>query len=180
MNKMVYKMEINPLENRIKYENYLEKKLQLDPYISRYIFKHPKESRFQLLFLELKPKNKKKKSKIVHPRNIMLNSDKRTSIIIKNIPDNYTSKEFKEIIFNYCKYIDFFYIPSSVKTRKNLRVAFINVLDYKDIVPIYIGLLFKNDFFPNEPNIKIEICYSNVQGRVELIKRFLPELQNTK
>lgn len=173
-------MESDLPEKKIKYEKYLEEKYQLDPCISRYIFKHPKESRFKSLFLQLKPKNKKKKPKIVQPRNIMLNYDKRTSIIIKNIPNNYSSKQFEEVVLKYCKHIDFFYIPSSIKTRKNLRVAFINVLDYKDIVPIYIGLLFKNNFFPNDPNIKIEICYSNVQGRLELIKRFLPELQNNK
>ena len=87
--------------------------------------------------------------------------------------------QFKKIVFTFSKEIDFFYIPKNIKTRRNLRVAFVNVLNYKQIVPIYMGLLYKMKFIYSSPKIKMEICYSKVQGKEKLIKRFFPnELLN--
>ena len=77
---------------------------------------------------------------MVNPKNVNLGLDKRTSIIIKNIPDYISDSQFKNIILSFNKDIDFFYVPSNIKTRKNLRVAFVNVLESKQIVPIYMGL----------------------------------------
>ena len=134
-------------------------------------FSHPKESRFKSLFKTTKPK--KRKTMLVHPKNISLDLDKRTSIIIKNIPENITPEQFKRIITNFSPYIDFYYIPSNIKTRKNLRVAFVNVIDYKQIVPIYMGLLYRMKFKYDNPDIKMEICYSKHQGKIKLIERFL-------
>ena len=151
---------------------------KLNPESTKFFFKYPKESRFNELFKLLKKKNKKRKKLVVDPKYIMLDLDKRTSIIIKNIPDDISSFQFESIILNLCKDIDFFYVPKSVKTRKNLRVAFINVINYRQIVPIYMGLMYKVKFVYNNPNIELEICYSKVQGRAELIKRFLSELQS--
>lgn len=150
--------------------------LKLNPITSRKIFTYPQESRFTQLFKDPKYRNKKRKTLAVSLKYIMLDLDKRTSIIIKNIPDDITSLQFEQIILNFCKEIDFFYVPNSIKTRKKLRVAFVNVLNYKHIVSIYMGLVYKIKFKYNNPNIKIEICYSKVQGRIQLIKRFLNEL----
>ena len=61
----------------------------------------------------------------------------------------------------------------NIKTRRNLRVAFVNVLEYKQIVPIYMGL-YKMKFVYNSPNIEMEICYSKVQGKEQLFRRFFP------
>ena len=152
----------------------------LNPDSTKFFFKYPKESRFNTLFKLLKKKNKKRKKLIVDPKYIMLDLDKRTSIIIKNIPDDITSIQFENIILNFSKDIDFFFVPNSVKTRKNLRVAFINAINYKQIVSIYMGLMYKVKFVYSNPNIELEICYSKVQGRDELIKRFLSELQTNK
>ena len=153
-------------------EKYLINTLNISINISKQIFSHPKESRFRKLFQEIKPKNKKRKAMIVNPKKILMNLDKRTSIIIKNIPEEITAEQFKNIIFNFSPYINFFYIPFSILTRRQLRVAFINVVNYKYIVPIYMGLLYKTKFKYSNPDIEIEICYSRVQGKDELIKRF--------
>ncbi len=150
--------------------------LELNPITSKEIFTYPEESRFSQLFKDPKYRNKKRKNLAVSLKYIMLDLDKRTSIIIKNIPDNITSLQFEKIVLNFCKDINFFYVPISIKTRKKLRVAFVNVLNYKHIVSIYMGLVYKMKFEYNNPNIKIEICYSKVQGRIQLIKRFLNEL----
>ncbi len=107
----------------------------------------------------------------VVPKNVMLGLDKRTSIIIKNIPDYISNAQFQKIVLSLCKDIDFFFVPLNITTRKKLRVAFVNVLNYKQIVPIYMGL-YKMKFVYNNPNIEMEICYSKVQGKDQLIKRF--------
>ena len=157
-------------------DKYLINSLKLNIKLITIIFKHPEESRFKDLFSTIKVK-KKRKTMSVNPKNIMLGLDKRTSIIIKNLPDNISSNEFKRIIINYCPFIDFFYVPFKIRTRKKLRVAFVNVLNYMQIVPIYMGLLYKLKFVYDNPSIKMEICYSKVQGKNQLIQRFFHEFQ---
>jgi len=157
-------------------EKYLIESLNLNIDSYSLIFQHPKESRFKILFGDLKSK-RKRKTMSVNPKNIMLGLDKRTSIIIKNIPEELTPEQFKKIILNFNPYIDFYYVPMKIKTRKKLRVAFVNVLNFLDIVPIYMGLLYKMKFIYHNPHIEMEICYSKVQGKDLLIKRFFQELK---
>ena len=90
-----------------------------------------------------------------------------------------SDEQFKKIILNFSHEFDFFYVPLNIKTRKNLQVAFINVLDSKQIVPIYMGL-YKMKFIYNSPNIEMEICYSKVQGKEQLLRRFFffPQIMN--
>ena len=153
--------------------NYLIDKLKLCPDKAKMFLNHPEESRFKEYFSTIKPK-KKRKTMIVNPKNIMLGIDKRTSIIIKNIPDDVTDEQFQKIVYSFNQDINFFYIPMNIKTRKKLRVAFVNVLNFKQIVPIYMGLIYNVKFIYNNPNIEMEICYSKVQGKQLLIQRFFP------
>ena len=159
------------------FEKYLLDSLDLNKEAVTIIFKHPKESRFKYLFDNIKTKRKRKTLSVV-PKNIILGLDKRTSIIITNIPENITPEQFKQIILNINPHIDFFYVPLKIKTRKKLRVAFVNVLNYLQIVPIYMGLLYRMKFIYNNPDIEMEICYSKVQGKDLLIKRFFQELNS--
>ena len=155
-------------------EKYLIYSLNLDEKHISPIFCHPKESRFKDLFINIKMK-KKRKTMMVNPKNIMLGKDKRTSIIIKNIPENLSIQQFKQIVEYFSTNFDFFYVPKKIKTRKRLRVAFVNVLNYIEIVSIYMGLLYKMKFIYNNPDIEMEICYSKVQGKNHLIQRFMNE-----
>jgi hypothetical protein len=155
-------------------ENYLANSLNLSSNKIKLLLNHPTESRFKALFEYNRQKKKKRKTMNVNPRSIMLGLDKRTSIIIKNISDDLDEIQFKKIVFTFSKDIDFFYIPKTIKTRKNLRVAFVNVLNFKQIVPIYMGLLYKMKFIYSSPKIQMEICYSKVQGKELLMKRFFP------
>ena len=157
-------------------EHYLISSLNLNTKVISRLFRHPKESRFKTLFESIKTK-KKRKTMSVNPKNIMLGLDKRTSIIIKNIPDNITSDQFKRIVTNFCPSIDFYYVPLKIRTRKKLRVAFVNVINYTQIVPIFMGLIYKMKFVYNNPDIEMEICYSKVQGKNQLIQRFFHEFQ---
>ena len=160
------------MEDSLQIENYLIKSLKLSPLKLKNMFQYPSESRFKEFFTQHKAK-KKRKTMMVNPKNVNLGLDKRTSIIIKNIPDYISDDQFRNIILNLNKNINFFYVPSNIKTRKNLRVAFVNVLESKQIVPIYMGL-YKMKFVYNSPNIEMEICYSKVQGKEQLIRRFFP------
>ena len=160
------------MEDFLQIENYLIKSLKLSPLKLKNMFQYPSESRFKEFFNQHKAKKKRKTMK-VNPKNVNLGLDKRTSIIIKNIPDYISDDQFRNIILNLNKNIDFFYVPSNIKTRKNLRVAFVNVLESKQIVPIYMGL-YKMKFVYNSPNIEMEICYSKVQGKEQLMRRFFP------
>ena len=160
------------MEDFLQIENYLIKSLKLSPLKLKNMFQYPSESRFKEFFTQHKAK-KKRKTMMVNPKNVNLGLDKRTSIIIKNIPDYISDDQFRNIILNLNKNIDFFYVPSNIKTRKNLRVAFVNVLESKQIVPIYMGL-YKMKFVYNSPNIEMEICYSKVQGKEQLMRRFFP------
>ena len=161
-----------------KLDEYIIESLDLRKTSIRKIFKHPAESRFKFLFDNVKPKRKRRTLSVI-PKNIMLGLDKRTSIIIKNIPENLTSEQFRQIILNFNPNIDFFYVPLNIKTRKKLRVAFVNVLYYLQIVPIYMGLLYRTKFIYNNPSIEMEICYSKVQGKDLLIKRFFQEFNSS-
>ena len=156
--------------------NYLLMSLNLNSKIKSILFNHPKESRFKDLFSNMKIK-KKRKTMSVNPKNVMLGIDRRTSIIIKNIPEDITSDQFKSIVMQFNPFIDFFYVPTKIRTRKRLRVAFVNVLDYTQIVPIYMGLLYKSKFVYNSHDIELEICYSKVQGKNQLMQRFFHEFQ---
>jgi hypothetical protein len=156
--------------------NYLLMSLNLNSKLKPIIFNHPKESRFKDLFSNMKIK-KKRKTMSVNPKNVMLGIDRRTSIIIKNIPEDITSDQFKSIVMQYNPLIDFFYVPIKIRTRKRLRVAFVNVLNYTQIVPIYMGLIYKSKFVYNSHDIEMEICYSKVQGKNQLMKRFFHEFQ---
>ena len=158
------------MENFKTIEKYLIESLKLPPLKTESIFTHPIESRFQEFFAQHKAK-KKRKAMTVNPKNVILGLDKRTSIIIKNIPDYISDEQFKKIVYSFNQNIDFFYVPMNIKTRKNLRVAFVNVLDHKQIVPIYMGL-YKMKFVYSSPNMEMEICYSKVQGKERLLRRF--------
>ena len=156
--------------------NYLLMSLNLNSKLKPIIFNHPKESRFKDLFSSMKIK-KKRKAMSVNPKNVMLGIDRRTSIIIKNIPEDITSDQFKSIVMQYNPLIDFFYVPIKIRTRKRLRVAFVNVLNYSQIVPIYMGLIYKSKFVYNSHGVEMEICYSKVQGKNQLMQRFFHEFQ---
>ena len=146
-------------------------------------YSHPKESRFKKLMEEMKPKRKRKpKSMQVDPKNVALGIDKRTSIVIKNIPKDISTQKFYELLLSLCPEINYYYVPVNIKSRKKLRVAFVDVNDCKNIVPIFMGL-YKMKFDYGKPNINMEICYSKYQGRHRLIQRFLcdkPFMVNNK
>ena len=137
-------------------------------------FKSPSASRFQNFFFDLnKYENSKgKKEEIsykIFPDKIMQGEDKRSSIIIKNIPKNMKKKDIRKMVEKYGN-INFLSIIKDGE-KENYMKAYINVINYKSIVPIYMNL--RNVNFNYKGNLlNIQIIYSDIQGKAELKNNF--------
>ena len=135
-------------------------------------FSSPNNSRFESFFLSIVKENKKlnkkiKNSKIIFPEKIARNEDKRTSIIIKGIPNNLSKSEFKNYLDKFGK-SNYFYITKETKNkRNNTSIAFINVINYKSIIPLFMDLRNLNQK-NNSDEDNIEISYANIQGKTQL------------
>ena len=105
------------MEDSLQIEDYLIKSLHLSPFKLKELFQYPSESRFKEFFTQHKAK-KKRKTMMVNPKNVNLGLDKRTSIIIKNIPDYISDSQFKNIILSFNKNIDFFMFHRILKQEK--------------------------------------------------------------
>ena len=145
-------------------------------------FSYPRESRFIKIFH--KPKNiknnnsykTKEKSLNIEPKNIINGNDKRTTIIVKNLPNDISKEELKAIIEPLGNF-NFMYIPLLIKNKNKttLPCAYINVINYKTILKIIQKFeqiknikLIKG----NKDLTKVEIFYSRTQGKYALINRF--------
>ena len=98
---------------------------------------------------------------------------KEPQSLLKNIPKNMTKNQFKKILEKISN-INYIYIPIFMITRDNLRCSFVNVVNSKSIIYIYLKLR-KINFKYDNPNTKKEIPYSKIQGRKELIDNFREE-----
>jgi hypothetical protein len=137
-------------------------------------FNSPSSSRFESLFLFLGKNNRNKsnyknnnKSYYIFPERIIRGEDKRTSILIKNIPKTIKKREIRSLIENFAN-INYLRIKQD-KKFKNFNVAYLNVINYKSIVPIYMGLR-KYTFNYDNKKIVTELFYSKYQGKEELKK----------
>ena len=136
-------------------------------------FKSTECSRFESFFISIYKKEKKikkktkKQSKIIFPEKIVRNEDKRTSLMIKGIPIDMSKKEIRNIIEKYGN-LNYLYIIKDPKNiEHNTSIAFVNVVNYKSIIPLYMNL--RNYKFNKNGNVySIEIIYSNAQGKEQL------------
>ncbi len=101
-------------------------------------------------------------------------TDTRTSLMVRNIPNKYTQSMLLSE-FSKCGHgpgkIDFFYLPIDFRNKCNRGYAFVNFVDYRDIVSFhdtYNGQSWK--VFKSE---KIcSITYARIQGKEGMMKRF--------
>ena len=145
-------------------------------------FSYPRESRFIKNFhrsktIQKQIQNKPKgKSLNIEPVNIANGKDKRTTIIIKNLPNDISKEDLKSIIEPLGN-INFIYIPILIKNKNktNLPCAYINVINYKTILKIvqkFEQLKNLNEVQLNKDLSNVEIFYSGTQGKYALINRF--------
>jgi hypothetical protein len=100
--------------------------------------------------------------------------DHRSSLMVRNIPNKYTQQmllaEFADAGHGPTK-MDFFYLPIDFKNRCNRGYAFVNFVDYRDIIAFfdeYNGRGWKRF---NSDKI-CDITYARIQGKAAMLKRF--------
>eukprot|EP01129_Flabellula_baltica_P003382 TRINITY_DN13155_c0_g1_i1.p1 TRINITY_DN13155_c0_g1~~TRINITY_DN13155_c0_g1_i1.p1 ORF type:complete len:410 (+),score=80.30 TRINITY_DN13155_c0_g1_i1:81-1310(+) len=98
--------------------------------------------------------------------------DRRTSLMIKNIPNKYDQELLLEAIDqNFSRQYDFFYLPMDFKNHCNVGYAFINFISYTSIPKFYQE--FNDTRWPKFKSVKVcEIRYGRIQGKEQLLEHF--------
>ncbi|XP_057764074.1 protein MEI2-like 2 isoform X2 [Salvia miltiorrhiza] len=103
---------------------------------------------------------------------IRTGEDSRTTLMIKNIPNKYTSKMLLAAIDEHHKgTYDFLYLPIDFKNKCNVGYAFINLLSPLNIIPFYEAFNGKRWEKFNSEKVAY-LAYARIQGRAALIAHF--------
>ena len=107
---------------------------------------------------------------IINLDNIIRNKDKRTTLIIRNIPNKYTILLLlEELNHNFENKYDIVYLPQDYINNSNLGFGFINFLEPMHLVFFYDEFVGKKWNFFNSKK-RCNLAYSKYQGKTELIK----------
>ena len=116
-------------------------------------------------------------SMLIYPERIVRNEDKRTSLKIEGIPTDITKKEIRNLIEKYGN-INYLYITKNINDAEKSSVAYLNVINYKTIIPLFMNL--RNfHFYSNERFFNLKLMYSKAQGKTEL-KKYIKYLNQCK
>ncbi|QHO58270.1 Protein MEI2-like [Arachis hypogaea] len=103
---------------------------------------------------------------------IMQGEDTRTTLMIKNIPNKYTSKMLLAAIDERCRgTYDFLYLPIDFKNKCNVGYAFINMIDAAQIIPFHQAFNGKKWEKFNSEKVA-SLAYARIQGKASLIAHF--------
>lgn len=103
---------------------------------------------------------------------IIRGEDSRTTLMIKNIPNKYTSKMLLATIDEHHKgTYDFIYLPIDFKNKCNVGYAFINLNDPKHIIPFHQAFNGKKWEKFNSEKVA-SLAYARIQGKAALIAHF--------
>lgn len=103
---------------------------------------------------------------------IIRGEDSRTTLMIKNIPNKYTSKMLLVAIDEQHKgTYDFIYLPIDFKNRCNVGYAFINMIDPQQIIPFFQAFNGKKWEKFNSEKVA-SLAYARIQGKSALIAHF--------
>nr|XP_043623223.1 protein MEI2-like 4 isoform X2 [Erigeron canadensis] len=103
---------------------------------------------------------------------IMRGEDRRTTLMIKNIPNKYTSKMLLAAIDERHRgTYDFIYLPIDFKNKCNVGYAFINMTEPSLIVPFYQAFNGKKWEKFNSEKVA-SLAYARIQGKAALIAHF--------
>ncbi|XP_022735907.1 protein MEI2-like 1 isoform X2 [Durio zibethinus] len=103
---------------------------------------------------------------------IIRGDDSRTTLMIKNIPNKYTSKMLLAAIDEHCRgTYDFIYLPIDFKNKCNVGYAFINMIDPQQIIPFYKAFNGKKWEKFNSEKVA-SLAYARIQGKAALIAHF--------
>ena len=96
--------------------------------------------------------------------------DKRTSLMIKNIPKGIDEIDVVKWLLQLAN-LNYVFVPKDEFSNKILGFAFINVCDYTDILELLRKLAIIENC-NNNNNKKLEVIYSHKQGLKSLSKSF--------
>ncbi|XP_008811110.2 protein MEI2-like 4 isoform X2 [Phoenix dactylifera] len=103
---------------------------------------------------------------------IVHGEDSRTTLMIKNIPNKYTSKMLLAAIDEHHRgTYDFIYLPIDFKNKCNVGYAFINMIDPQHIIPFYQTFNGKKWEKFNSEKVA-SLAYARIQGKAALIAHF--------
>ena len=116
--------------------------------------------------------SEKKFELIVDIKKVICLDDRRTTIMIKNIPNKFTKDLLLSLIDQNFKYVyDLFILPTDVNKYKNFGYAFIN-FTCSYYIP-YFYFLFNGKKWNSTNSKKIcEITYSKIQGKNYLLSHY--------
>ncbi|KAH7866028.1 hypothetical protein Vadar_014435 [Vaccinium darrowii] len=98
--------------------------------------------------------------------------DSRTTLMIKNIPNKYTSKMLLTTIDEHCRgTYDFIYLPIDFKNKCNVGYAFINMIDPLQIIPFYKAFNGRKWEKFNSEKVAA-LAYARIQGKSALVAHF--------
>ena len=121
------------------------------------LFERPQEKKFELN---------------VDIKKVINLEDRRTTVMIKNIPNKFTRDLLLNIVDqNFKGAYDLFILPTDVNRYKNFGYAFIN-FTCSYYIP-YFYFLFNGKKWSSTNSVKIcEITYSKIQGRNNLLSHY--------
>ncbi|KAK4769042.1 hypothetical protein SAY86_027192 [Trapa natans] len=103
---------------------------------------------------------------------IMNGEDTRTTLMIKNIPNKYTSKMLLAAIDeNHQGTYDFLYLPIDFKNKCNVGYAFINMVSPSHIISFYKTFNGKKWEKFNSEKVA-SLAYARIQGKAALVTHF--------
>ncbi|KAI5080544.1 hypothetical protein GOP47_0003727 [Adiantum capillus-veneris] len=103
---------------------------------------------------------------------ILRGEDARTTLMIKNIPNKYTSKMLLAAIDEHHKgTYDFIYLPIDFKNKCNVGYAFINMTEPSRIIAFYQAFNGKRWEKFNSEKVA-SLAYARIQGKAALIAHF--------
>ena len=104
--------------------------------------------------------------------NIISKKDKRSTLMIKNIPNKFNQEYILNIINqNFKGTFDIFVLPTDINKFKNFGYAFINFTSSYYVPYFYFMFNGKMWFGTNSQKI-CELAYSKVQGRIALLNHY--------
>ncbi|XVE86261.1 hypothetical protein DITRI_Ditri18aG0021300 [Diplodiscus trichospermus] len=103
---------------------------------------------------------------------IINGEDARTTLMIKNIPNKYTSKMLLAAIDeNHRGTYDFLYLPIDFKNKCNVGYAFINMISPSHIISFYQAFNGKKWEKFNSEKVA-SLAYARIQGKAALVAHF--------
>eukprot|EP00262_Sarcandra_glabra_P006435 TRINITY_DN1874_c0_g1_i1.p1 TRINITY_DN1874_c0_g1~~TRINITY_DN1874_c0_g1_i1.p1 ORF type:complete len:879 (-),score=189.07 TRINITY_DN1874_c0_g1_i1:587-3223(-) len=113
-----------------------------------------------------------KKQYLLDLDKIVSGEDNRTTLMIKNIPNKYTSKMLLAAIDeNHRGTYDFLYLPIDFKNKCNVGYAFINMTSPSQIIPFYQAFNGKKWEKFNSEKVA-SLAYARIQGKAALVTHF--------